>query len=62
MDLPLGWAAAAARWLEPDDDPAICRHFFHLGECDRDPRECDEDARERADEARFEARRQEWWR
>ena len=62
MDLPRGWASAEARWLEPGDDPAICRPCCHLGGCDRDPAECDADARERAGEARFEARRQEWWR
>ena len=62
MDLPLGWASAEARWLEPDDDPAICRHCSCLGACDRDSRECDDEARDRAGEARFEARRQEWWR
>ena len=31
-DLPMGWAAAEARRLEPDDEPEICRLCDCLGD------------------------------
>lgn len=60
MDLPIGWAAAEARWLEPEDDPAICRQCCYASEdCGRDPLTCAEMAEDRAAEQQFQAMRDE---
>ena len=61
MDLPPGWARAEARWLEPDDVPAICRLCdLWYEDCEREPYECRQEADEEAAERRFEARRDRW--
>jgi len=56
-DLPMGWAAAEARRLEPDDLPRICRNCDQYDGCEMDPTDCEADACERAAEDRWEAAR-----